>query len=63
MNSINMGGGIGLAFTSMTMIGYLGIFSVLNVSGGICAGGLRITKSLHIKMRNEHGKENNLGSR
>jgi Na+/H+-translocating membrane pyrophosphatase len=48
MESVNIGGGIGLAFTLMTLIGYLTIFGVLKVSGGVCASALRITK--YIKM-------------
>ena len=64
MNSISMGGGIGLAFTAMTMIGYLGIYCALSISGGICAGALRVTKSLKfIQWTTVNAHENNVGSR
>jgi hypothetical protein len=63
MNSVNMGGGIGLAYTSMTLIGFLGIFACLSVSGGICGGALRCTNSLVTQVSNINAKENNIGSR
>jgi hypothetical protein len=55
--SINEAGGVGLAYTCLTLLAYLGVFGMLTVSGGICTSALRITQYIKLWVHNTNAEE------